>query len=317
MGQAGATPALTRNREVTSRRRADRGDQPENPRLTGSFVSLSWNADRSHPAGPASASRPDMVSDREEETVSPVRRAPLRVLLVALAAACLAALTIAPAHAAAYRYWGFYQLTDGAWTFAQKGADQTVPKDGSVDGWRFAVADEASSRYPRDVLTFEQLCGTTPAVSGQKRVGLVVDFGRPADGADGATPPEPKALCAVVAADATSAVVLAVAGDVRTEKGLVCGVDGYPTSDCGGPVKEVSPEAKAADQPVTIAAPAATPAASASSSSPAASGTDVAAATTSGTSGGSTAAYVVAGLVLLAIVAYLLVRSRSRARQDG
>ena len=138
MGQAGVTPALTRNRDATSRRRAARGDQPENPRPTGSFVSLSWNADRSHPAGPAAASRPDMVSHREEETVSPVRRAPLRVVLAALVAACLSALTIAPAHAAAYRYWGFYQLSDGAWTFAQKGPDQTTPKDGSVDGWRFA-----------------------------------------------------------------------------------------------------------------------------------------------------------------------------------
>src|SRR6478735_7464317 len=243
------------------------------------------------------------------------RRAPVRVVLAAVVAACLSALTLTPAHAAAYRYWGFYQLTGGAWTYAQKGPDQTVPKDGAVDGWRFAVADESSTRYPRAVLTFDQVCGSTPAEAGKKRVGLVVDFGRPADAADGATPPEPKALCAVVATDATSAAVLAVAGDVRTEKGLVCGVDGYPTSDCGGAVKEVTPEAKAADQPVTIAAPAATP--SVSASTPAASGTDVAAAPTSGTSGGTVAAYVIAGLVLLALIGYLLMRSRSRARQDG
>jgi LPXTG-motif cell wall-anchored protein len=108
--------------------------------------------------------------------------------------------------------------------------------------------------------------------------------------------------------------VLAAAGDVRTEKGLVCGVDGYPTTDCGGAVKEVSPEAKAADEPVTIAAPAATP--SASASAPAASSTDVAAATTA-SSGANVTAYVIAGLVLLALVGYLLVRSRSRARQDA
>lgn len=246
--------------------------------------------------------------------MSLVRRAPLRVVFAALVAAMLSALTVAPAHAAAYRYWGFYQLVDGAWTFAQKGPDQTVPKDGSVDGWRFAVADEASTRYPRAVLTFDQVCGSTPAESGKKRVGLVVDFGRPADAADSTAPPTPKALCAVVAADATSSAVLATAGDVRVEKGLVCGVDGYPASDCGGAVKEVSPEAKAADQPVTIAAPSAAPSAAAS---PAATATDVAAASTSGTSGGSVAAYVLAGLVLLAIVAYLLVRSRSRARRDA
>ena len=242
------------------------------------------------------------------------RRAPVRVVLAAVVAACLSALTLAPAHAAAYRYWGFYQLTGGTWAYAQKGPDQTVPKDGAVDGWRFAVADESSTRYPRAVLTFDQVCGSTPAEAGKKRVGLVVDFGRPADAADGATPPAPKALCAVVATDATSAAVLAKAGDVRTEKGLVCGVAGYPTSDCGGAVKEVSPAAKAADQPVTVAAPTATPSASATTP---ATGTDVAAAQTSGTSGGNVAAYVIAGLVLLALIAYLLVRSRSRARQDG
>jgi hypothetical protein len=123
-------------------------------------------------------------------------------------------------------------------------------------------------------------------------------------------------VCAVVDASATSSAVLAVAGDVRTEKSLVCGVAGYPTTDCGGPVKEVSAAAKAADQPVTIAAPAATPSAapSAAASSPAA-GTDVATASSSGTSGGTVAAYVIAALVLLALVGYLLARSRSRARQ--
>ena len=253
--------------------------------------------------------------------MSLARRAPLRVLFAALVAACLAALTVAPAHAAAYRYWGFYQLTKGAWTFAQKGPAQTVPADGSVDGWRYAVADVDSTRYPRGVLTFEQVCGSTPAQAGKKRVGLVLDFGRPADAAegaaDGATPPEPKALCAVVASDATSEAVLAAAGEVRTEKGLVCAVAGYPAKDCGGTVAKVSAAAKAADQPVTIAAPAATPSASATGSAPGSAGTDVAAAPAAGSSGGTVAAYVIAAIVLLALIGYLLVRSRSRARRDA
>ena len=245
--------------------------------------------------------------------MSRARRAPLRVVLATLVAACLAALTVAPAHAAAFRYWGFYQLTNGAWAFAQKGSDQTVPKDGSVDGWRFAVADEASTRFPRAVLTFDQVCGTTAAEAGKKRVGVVVDFGRPADSADNATPPEPKAVCAVVATDATSTAVLAAAGEVRTEKGLVCGVAGYPAKECGAPVKNVTPEAKAADQPVTIAAPAATPAAA-----PSAGATDVAGTPLSASdSGSNVAAYVIAVLVLLALAAYLVVRSRSRARRGA
>lgn len=242
--------------------------------------------------------------------MSIVRRTPVRVLLAAVVAACLSALTLAPAQAAAYRYWGFFQLEKGAWTFAQKGPDQTTPKDGTVEGWRFAVADESSTRYPRAVLTFDQLCGTTPAQAGKKRVGLVLDFGRPADAPEGATPPQPRALCAVVAADATSAAVLATAGDVRAEKGLVCAVAGYPASDCGGAVKEVSPEAKAKDQPITIAAPAA--AGSTSAPSPAPRSSDVSASPTSASSGGSVAAYVVVGLLLLALVGYLLARSRAR-----
>ena len=246
--------------------------------------------------------------------MSNVRHAPLRVVLAVLVAACLSALTIAPAQAAAYRYWGFYQLTNGSWAFAQKGPDQIVPADGSVDGWRFAVADESSTRYPRAVLPFDQVCGSTPAQTGKKRVGLVLDFGRPADSADGATPPAPKALCAVVDTKATSSAVLAVAGDVRVEKGLVCGVAGYPTSECGSAVKEVSAAAKAADTPVNIAAPAATPSAAAT---PAPAAGDVTAAPASGTSAGTVAAYVIAGLVLLALIAYLLVRSRSGRRQDA
>jgi hypothetical protein len=251
------------------------------------------------------------VSDREEETVSTVARTPLRVLLAALVAAAVTVLTVGPAHAAAYRFWGFYQLSNGQWTFAQKGSDQTVPADGSVDGWRFAVGDESSTRLPRAVLTFDAICASTPAVSGSKRVGVVVDFGRPADAEDAATPPAPKAVCAVVPTAATSTDVLAKAGELRVEKGLVCAVAGYPASGCGGAVKQVSAEAKAADTPVTIAAPAASASATPNASAPA----DAAAQPASST--GTTVAWVVVALVVLALVAYLVVRSRRRPRSDA
>jgi hypothetical protein len=252
------------------------------------------------------------VSDREEETVSLVRRGrtPFRVLLALLLAGVFAALTLAPAQAAAYRYWGFYQLDKGAWVFAQKGPDQTVPTDGSVEGWRFAVGDEQSTRLPRAVLTFDAICGATPAAAGQKRVGLVVDFGRQADSADAATPPAPTAVCASVATDATSTDVLAKAGALRTEKGLVCAIAGYPATDCGGEVKEVSAAAKAADSPVTIAAPAA------ATKAPAAVATPLSAqpaAQTTSTSASTVAAYVVAVLAVLGLIGYLVVRSRRRA----
>ncbi|MDV3220773.1 SCO2322 family protein, partial [Intrasporangium sp.] len=236
-----------------------------------------------------------------------------RVVLAALLAAALTALTLAPAHAAAYRFWGFYQLTDGQWAFAEKGADQIVPEEGSVEGWRFAVADMDDTRYPRATPTFEEICGSTPAEPDRKRVGLIVDFGRPADSADATTPPEPKAVCAVVATEATSLDVLAAAGELRVEGGLVCGVAGYPATDCGGEVKDISPQAKAADTPVQIAGP---PAAT-DTATPAAQAGEASAPAEDSSSGASTAAYVIAALALLAILVFVIARSRAANRRDA
>jgi hypothetical protein len=259
------------------------------------------------------------VSHRKEVNVSLAQRAPFRVALAVLLAAAFAVLTVAPAHAAAYRFWGFYQVADGAWTFAQKGPDQTVPVDGTVEGWRFAVADTGDTRLPRATLTFAQICGATPAQAGSKRVGLVVDFGRPADGTDVAvTPPEPKAVCAVVPAAGTSTDVLRAAGELRIEKGLVCAVAGYPATDCGGEVKEISPEAKAADTPIQVAAATGTAsgAASGATSAPATIAADNASAPAKDASSGtSTAAYVIAALALLAILAFVIARSRMASRR--
>lgn len=233
----------------------------------------------------------------------------LRAVLVALVAAGLGLLTIAPAQAAAYRFWGYYELTNGAWAFAQKGPEQIVPKDGTVDGWRFAVSDTNGARYPRAVLTFDQICATTAAESGKKRVGLVVDYGRTADSEDAATPPAPVAKCALVGTDATSLDVLRTAGELRMDKGLLCAVSGYPTGGCGGEVKTVSAEAKAADTPVTIAAPSAAPSATAQAA--AAPVQQPAAGVDDGPSAATWAAYVIIALLVIALGAYLAVRARA------
>jgi hypothetical protein len=183
------------------------------------------------------------------------RKHTLIALLAVLAGVMVALLPNAAANAAAYRYWGYYQLTDGQWSFAQKGPDQTTPADGSVEGWRFAVADESSSRMPRATPTFDDLCSSTKAQEGKKRVGLVIDYGRKADSADGTEPPEPVGKCAVVDTAATGQEVLASVAELRVENKLVCGIDGYPASGCGDEVTTVTPEAQAADQPVDIALP--------------------------------------------------------------
>lgn len=243
------------------------------------------------------------------------QRRSLRLALVALLAAAFGLLMTAPAQAASYRFWGFYELTDGAWAFAQKGPEQIVPKDGSVDGWRFAVSDPSgASRFPRAVLTFDQICGTTAAESGKKRVGLVVDYGRPADGEGGAAPLAPEAKCAVVGTDATSLDVLRTVGELRMEKGLLCAVNGYPTSGCGGEVKSVSAEAAAPDAAVSIAAPAASPSATASAAATT-QAQQPAAAAGNATSAGTWAAYIVVAVLIVALIAYFFVRSRAARQQ--
>lgn len=167
----------------------------------------------------------------------------LRLILVST----LLALVIGPltqvlrpetADAAAFRYWGFYQWTDGHWAFATKGPDSVVPKDGAVDGWRYAVAGEKTPpRLPRAAGRFDRICASTPAKSGSKRVAVVLDYGLGAEAPGGAEPPAPRGACARVPTDATSGEVLAEVAKTRLQKGMVCGIDGYPATGCSEAVK--------------------------------------------------------------------------------
>jgi hypothetical protein len=172
--------------------------------------------------------------------------------LVAVIGLLLVVLLPASAQAASYRYWGYFQLSGDSWEFASKGPDQTKPADGSVEGWRFAVGSEGDTRTPRATATFEELCADTKAEEGQKRVGVVVDYGRAADHEAGTEPPEPVGHCAQVDSAATGAEVLSDVAEVRSQDSLVCAVDQVPTKGCGGEVKNVSAAAKAADAPVEL-----------------------------------------------------------------
>lgn len=148
-----------------------------------------------------------------------------------------------------FRFWGYYQWANGQWAFAQKGADQVVPADGSVEGWRYAVGG-AKPRVPRAAGDFDAICGATPAETGKKRVALVVDPGTAADSGTGVAPPPATGTCVVTDAKATGAKVLAATGPVRIEKGLACGIDGYPATGCGTPVKNI--KVPATDEQVTL-----------------------------------------------------------------
>ncbi|MFH8606068.1 SCO2322 family protein [Streptomyces sp. NPDC018029] len=151
-------------------------------------------------------------------------------------AALLSLLAGAPAQAAGYRYWSFWERDGDQWTYASQGPGTARPEDGDVQGFRFSVSDDSQdSARPRGPADFEDICASTPAEDGRKRVALVIDFGLPKDAPKGETPPAPRRACARVASDATSADALAaVAKPLRYDtKALLCAIDGYPKSGCG------------------------------------------------------------------------------------
>lgn len=139
----------------------------------------------------------------------------------------------------AYQYWGYYQVEDGAFAYAAKGAGDFVPKDGTVEGHRWAASPQGQMNAPRadlSELTFDAICGDDEAGAGEKRVAVIVDFGPEADALEGDETPEPYADCAVVPAKATGLQALEAVADVRTAKSSmgtsICGIDGYPSTTC-------------------------------------------------------------------------------------
>lgn len=177
--------------------------------------------------------------------------------LLALGLLALVAALAVPAATASsgIRSWGYHQLVDGGWQPVTDGPADTLPADGSVEGWRFAVR-QADPRVPRAVLTFEDICSGTLPQEGHKRVGVVTDYGRDVDAPPGQSPPDPQASCIVIEESATSLEVISVAhAQVRHQggDGLVCAVEAYPASGCGDSVAEVSQDQAAEDEPVEIA----------------------------------------------------------------
>lgn len=164
----------------------------------------------------------------------------------ATAAAIIAAVVMSvvaspSATAAAYRYWTYWQAPQGTWTFATAGPATTVPADGSVEGWRFAVTSAAgtASDAPRPAASFAGICADTPSVAGSKRVALVLDFGDPSAAPEGEQPPATLTQCVVADADATGYAILRSTVHVRTDDvGLICALADYPARGCAELVDE-------------------------------------------------------------------------------
>ena len=163
----------------------------------------------------------------------------------AVMVAALSAITVAvapPAHAAtAYRYWAYYVAAGDAWNYSQRGPAFEHPVDGEVQGWRFAVQSPGSQDLlPRYRPDFATLCATTPALAGQLRAGVVIDFGVAADAPPGQQPPSGVFTGCVRVPDGSTGmdVLNAAVGAANVRigtaqyAGLVCGISGYPKAEC-------------------------------------------------------------------------------------
>ncbi|MEU4272764.1 SCO2322 family protein [Streptomyces sp. NPDC026092] len=167
-----------------------------------------------------------------------------RLLGAAAGVVLTLAATAAPAEAAGYRYWSYWE-SDGAttWSYATQGPATARPSDGDAIGFRFAVSEDANdAAKPTTGPDFAGICGSTGEKAGTKRVAVVIDFGTVQDAPQGETPPQPpvKTGCAQVRTDATSAEALAaVAKPLRYDSAaLLCGIAGYPAKGCGEQVAE-------------------------------------------------------------------------------
>ncbi|MER8233582.1 SCO2322 family protein [Streptomyces sp. NPDC094049] len=175
----------------------------------------------------------------------------------------LAGVAAAPAQAAGYRYWSFWQSDGGKpWAYATQGPATARPADGDVIGFRFAVSSgtDDTSR-PSAAPDFAGICGAKAAGDGAKRVAVVVDSGGPRDAPPGETPPPQPVTtgCAEVRRDATAAEALAaVAAPLRYDSAaMICGIAGYPARGCGEQVAEQAGDPSATPGATATAAPAA------------------------------------------------------------
>ena len=243
---------------------------------------------------------------------SPSRRiaATLSTILVALVATL--GLAAGPAHATAYRYWGYWLGASGQWEAAQTGPAGYTVVDEDVQGWRFGITSDAPANPPANAPDFDTLCPdlvASSAPAGQARVAVVIDSGFAADAPSGQTPPASRVACVTVPAGSTGSQALAAAGTVTEQNGLVCAIDGYPKDECSAEVPDA--EASAAASAAALESHAPAPIASAAAS-PSADAAEPA----SDSSGGNMAVLAIGVAALAALTLAIVMVTRRRSSGD-
>jgi hypothetical protein len=159
------------------------------------------------------------------------------LIAVAVTALLLSLTSPAQATETGYRYWGYFQAAPKAtvWTTAITGPTVDIA-DGSVEGWAFTFSGSSTpdASSPSVLPDFQTLCGKTRAVSGKKRIGIVVDFGPSYLAPTGEKTLKTVKRCIVIDKKAQGIDVLGRVVRVRANKsGLICGLAGYPRKECG------------------------------------------------------------------------------------
>jgi hypothetical protein len=230
----------------------------------------------------------------------------LALVLLPVLAGLLVALGSGTAQAATgYKYWNYFHVQGDKYVFAKTGPSGYKPANGSVEAYRYGLSSTANGITPRtkaSTYSIDDICAGTKAATGQKRVGVLLDYGTAKEA--GENPPKPQGRCAVVPTNANGQEVLDAVAHVRTNKSLICGIDGYPVKSCSVTVKNPP---KATNEPnVAFAMPAAAKGQK-SSTKPVTADSDK--------GGGISWPLVVVVVVVVALVVggLLLARRRSRA----
>ncbi len=170
---------------------------------------------------------------------------PFSLAAAILAMALLASISLVSpplSQAASYRYWTYWLDRDGGWSFSSLGPAFRTPADGSVEGWRFGVTAVVGDTPPRAAASFAAVCGDTPSEEGRKRVALIVDPGFTQDAPAGESGGSAWARCVVAGIDATGFDIVTSQVSVRTQRGLICSLNGFPASECAVTLRDPDPQ---------------------------------------------------------------------------
>ena len=138
-----------------------------------------------------------------------------------------------PASADATAFWGYWQASGSTWAFAKTGPATAHPKDGAVEGWRFAKSSGDTGTPPRDKPDFAKICGSTAAKSGGERVAVVLDYGVPGRRARRGQRRPPPRRPARSCPRRHGLRRPRQGGATKTDKsGLICAIDAF--GPCGG-----------------------------------------------------------------------------------